>query len=597
MSDFRTDVVAKLLTTEQLNTYDFIIASFPEKLRTLITDDGGIITRAENTDVLAVLALLAFVIGESRELINNLIISKSLSELYEYVNNAVVNPGAYPFGEGNKKLLLLAVEDMQKTAFDPGLTVEQKIELIMTNQFAYLNSYKLIRARGSEQALRNVIIAFLTTVSGLINKTYTTSLDMIYITPGEIIHDDAIPRENGNPFTAVSGWSNTNATLSIVDGLLRVTNSSLTELISSVFASTEYALSGTFYVNTMVKVASNQANYIKVYKKSSGDEQIAKIVNAPEAGKWHLLSGIFTTSGEDWELVIEQKYPESPLGKIMDIKYVYCYNIGSLITNKLYSPMYNMSFDRLTTAQLTSQLDMWFAYKAAFLGTDKNIIKINLPYVDGYVNPLSPTNPEEVNENNEVLYNITKDNSLYKQLMAIRPAGITYQIRMPYSGTLITNELDKVLEDYVYYIQEENRILLDNSEAILASDLITFEEMGEPGEYHTETYASHRRTITVALKNNSLINGVAVLIGDFDAEPDKDSPRGYFKAAYFIPPGESKKVSFSQGVAVDPLIGTEVDIYAGCRSGFFFGAELGWFSSGDAFLAVKHLSIITTTGI
>lgn len=115
-------------TKEEKLVFNFILNSFPESI---LVDDDGI----ENEDLLALLAVIAKAIGNSRELINNLTTAHSAEELLNKIkNNELV--------ESNKELLLLLIEELDVQLFK-GLTKDEKLNLLKDDNIKQLvlNSY------------------------------------------------------------------------------------------------------------------------------------------------------------------------------------------------------------------------------------------------------------------------------------------------------------------------------------------------------------------------------------------------------------------------------------------------------------------------
>jgi hypothetical protein len=71
------EYVPNNFSEEQINVFKFILDSFPENV---LINDGEL-----NSDVISVLAMMAYDIGESREFIKNIKISKDIKELYDKV--------------------------------------------------------------------------------------------------------------------------------------------------------------------------------------------------------------------------------------------------------------------------------------------------------------------------------------------------------------------------------------------------------------------------------------------------------------------------------------------------------------------------------
>jgi len=133
-------------TEEEKLVFNFILNSFPESI---LVDDDGI----ENEDLLALLAVIAKAIGNSRELINNLTTAHSVEELINKVkNNELV--------KSNEELLLLLIEELDVKLFK-GLTKDEKLDLLKDDdnniKNLVLNSYPLTKDRGTSTAIKNII--------------------------------------------------------------------------------------------------------------------------------------------------------------------------------------------------------------------------------------------------------------------------------------------------------------------------------------------------------------------------------------------------------------------------------------------------------
>ena len=138
-------------TEQQQLVFNFLLNSFPEKLRTYRTSDDLV----DYEDVLAVLALIASEVGNSRDLINNLQHIKDVPHLYDNIEDSD------DLAENNKVLLLLNIEDIKNVLLDESISVERKLEIIDNNKRYFVSAYPYVSNRGSLSTLRKVITDYL----------------------------------------------------------------------------------------------------------------------------------------------------------------------------------------------------------------------------------------------------------------------------------------------------------------------------------------------------------------------------------------------------------------------------------------------------
>ena len=138
-------------TEQQQLVFNFLLNSFPEKLRTYRTSDDLV----DYEDVLAVLSLIASEVGNSRDLINNLQHIKDVPHLYDNIEDSD------DLAENNKVLLLLNIEDIKNVLLDESISVERKLEIIDNNKRYFVSAYPYVSNRGSLSTLRKVITDYL----------------------------------------------------------------------------------------------------------------------------------------------------------------------------------------------------------------------------------------------------------------------------------------------------------------------------------------------------------------------------------------------------------------------------------------------------
>lgn len=152
-------------TDTQLALFKFILNSFPESM--LILDND-----TPNEDVISVLALIAYGLGNSKELINNLKLSKSIEELYNDVeSNATL-------ADEDKILILLLADDMMSNLFTSDMTVDEKLNVLINYRYLAIDSYKYVKNRGTLETLERIIAMYLVSIDRLdvrytINKSST----------------------------------------------------------------------------------------------------------------------------------------------------------------------------------------------------------------------------------------------------------------------------------------------------------------------------------------------------------------------------------------------------------------------------------------
>ncbi len=148
-----SEYVEANFTDEQKNVFDFLINAFPEKLRATVVGT----TLVENAEVTAVLAMMAYTIGNAREQIFNLENLKDIS----YLKNSVEEE--HSLKESDRIALLLNALDMGSLLLDEKASVEQNLETLDENKEHFLDAYSYIKNRGTLTTLNKVIRNFLLT--------------------------------------------------------------------------------------------------------------------------------------------------------------------------------------------------------------------------------------------------------------------------------------------------------------------------------------------------------------------------------------------------------------------------------------------------
>lgn len=146
-------------TDDQLFVFDFLVNSFPEKL---LFNDPETTESIDEDGPISVLALMAYDIGSSRSLIENLKRSKDINYLFDHIGI-----GVDLLAENNEKLLLLNALDLSDVLFDDDMTVSQKLEIIRGSEERkgngnfFRNAYSYIVNRGKLTTLNRVIADYL----------------------------------------------------------------------------------------------------------------------------------------------------------------------------------------------------------------------------------------------------------------------------------------------------------------------------------------------------------------------------------------------------------------------------------------------------
>jgi len=151
MSNRISTYVSDSFSDEQKSVFNFLVSTFPEKLRMVNT--GSELVEIES--VYAVLALIAHMIGESRELINNTQYLRDIDYLRQNSSADTI------LEKSNAKARLLNALDLNATLLDERLTVEQQLEVIDNNPDFFLNAPEYINNRGTMATLKNIIEDFL----------------------------------------------------------------------------------------------------------------------------------------------------------------------------------------------------------------------------------------------------------------------------------------------------------------------------------------------------------------------------------------------------------------------------------------------------
>lgn len=175
--------------------FNFVLNSFPESI---LVDDSGI----ENENLLALLALIAKAVGNSRELITNLATAHSVEELYNKIENSY-------FAENNKELLLLLIKDLDIPMFK-NLTREEQLALLSDSNLKnlVLNSYLLTKDRGTDIAIKNII-----------DFTLSKTLADKDITITDIANQPTITNGNGQVVIGLPLVSLTGTPVKYIEGL------------------------------------------------------------------------------------------------------------------------------------------------------------------------------------------------------------------------------------------------------------------------------------------------------------------------------------------------------------------------------------------
>jgi len=134
-------VQANFTTVEQ-EIFDYILLSFPESL---IVQENS-----ESEEVLLLLAVLAKVVGNSKELILNLKTGHSLNEIIQKIEDDYLK-------ENNEKLLLPLAADIKYHRLPESLETSELIERLVSEKFFIQDYYKLYKNRGTLTAITQIV--------------------------------------------------------------------------------------------------------------------------------------------------------------------------------------------------------------------------------------------------------------------------------------------------------------------------------------------------------------------------------------------------------------------------------------------------------
>jgi hypothetical protein len=164
---------------------------------------------------------------------------------------------------------------------------------------------------------------------------------------------------NGDFSNGTTGWIPLNTTLNVSDGIISATQ---TGSDAGGFSQPFTFTSGIKYYNaTRIRVTNAISTSIRVLYLPSGS--IIAQQNTPVENQWYFLSNVTIAGTSQTSLYIRQGYVSSgdALGKVVQSEYVYIFNISTLQTNKLYSPLFNTTFDLMSDANIKIQMDAFVA--------------------------------------------------------------------------------------------------------------------------------------------------------------------------------------------------------------------------------------------
>ena len=165
---------------------------------------------------------------------------------------------------------------------------------------------------------------------------------------------------NGDFSNGTTGWASQFSTSSVALSILSNTGdgtNSIPRILRTYTWNNEK-----YYINVKVRITNTSASEIRI---NTNDSQFF-IQSTPIQNTWYKISNIFTYAGGTTSRVqIAHFYADSETanGKVMEVDYVYAFNISTLIANKQYSPIYNTTFDLMSDEQIKAQMDTWVQNK------------------------------------------------------------------------------------------------------------------------------------------------------------------------------------------------------------------------------------------
>jgi len=157
---------------------------------------------------------------------------------------------------------------------------------------------------------------------------------------------------NGDFSDGATWWTASGSVLSEVADNLIVTGSG-SNSSSSVFQDS-LVVGQKYYIKAYVRVTNSLCQSITV--RTTG---AIIIQNTPTINVWYDLSIVNVSDNARLQLRATYDNTTDATNAVMEVDYVYAFNISTLITNKQYSPLYSTTFDLMSDEQIKAQMDSW----------------------------------------------------------------------------------------------------------------------------------------------------------------------------------------------------------------------------------------------
>jgi len=132
-------------TDIEKSLFDYILSSFPESVL--------VIEGSESEDILALLATLAKVFGNSKELILNLKTGHSIEETINKIENNYL-------AENNENLLLTQAADLKYHRLSDNIETSELVDRLLEEKPFVLDYYNLYKNRGTLTAITQILTKF-----------------------------------------------------------------------------------------------------------------------------------------------------------------------------------------------------------------------------------------------------------------------------------------------------------------------------------------------------------------------------------------------------------------------------------------------------
>lgn len=166
---------------------------------------------------------------------------------------------------------------------------------------------------------------------------------------------------NGDFSNGITGWSTTNSSISVTDGIQTWTITNAIDF-NTYFRRDDIntTLNVKYYFN--FRLNPSRQHVLTVSNRNDLGYGGSNNITMPTmlANQWHNISQIGTFGSSRTQLTIGF-FTISPYvnSDIIQFDYIYMFNISSLIANQQHSPMYNTTFDLMTDEQIKLQMDYW----------------------------------------------------------------------------------------------------------------------------------------------------------------------------------------------------------------------------------------------